>query len=252
MIEIEQHGTVRELRLARPPVNALSPEMLARIAENIDKAVADDCGALVLSGRPGMFTAGLDVPELLSLNRTQIEAFWRTFIHCLSTIATCPVPIAAALTGHSPAGGTILAIFCDYRIAAKGAFRMGLNEVQVGLPLPGPFFSAYELVVGHRNAERLAVQGALVDPGEALNLGLVDEVHPVETVVPAALDWATRVAALPPIAVGTTRDYARKKVRDLFSDFENWDYAALTDTWFSEETQGAMKALVARVSAKSG
>ena len=84
----------------------------------------------------------------------------------LLAVLTAFSAIAAALTGHSPAGGTILAIFCDYRIAAKGAFRMGLNEVQVGLPLPGPFFSAYELVVGHRNAERLAVQGALVDPGE--------------------------------------------------------------------------------------
>ena len=250
MIEIEQHGAVRELRLARPPVNALNPAMLGMIAECIDAAVAEDSRAIVLSGRPGVFTAGLDVPELLSLDRPSIFEFWRTFIGCLNTVATCPIPIAAAMTGHSPAGGTVLAILCDYRVAAAGAFKMGLNEVEVGLPLPAPIFKGYELIVGHRTAERLAVQGALVGPDEALRVGLVDEVWPVEEVVPAALGWANRITGMPPVAMRATRDRARQKLRDLFSDHEDWDYEALADVWLSNETQAAMSAMVERVSAK--
>ncbi len=74
MIEIIEHGNVRELRLARPPANALSPELLVELSSQVASAPADGVGALVLSGAEGLFTGGLDVPLLLALDHEEMMA----------------------------------------------------------------------------------------------------------------------------------------------------------------------------------
>src|SRR5919197_6067843 len=115
MIVTTEQGNVRELRLNRPPVNALTSELLAALREAIQGAVRDGVRAIVLSGMPGRFSAGLDVPLLLGLQAPAIEKLWHELYAVLQTIAASPVPIVAAITGHAPAGGTVLGLFCDWR-----------------------------------------------------------------------------------------------------------------------------------------
>ena len=107
------------------------------------------------------------------------------------------------------AGGAVLSIFCDARIMAEGDFRIGLNEVQVGLSLPQVIHTALVRVVGCRQAERLGVGGLLVPAGEALRIGLVDELVPVEAVVERALERCRDFLKLPPRAMATTRALCR-------------------------------------------
>ncbi len=164
MIQTFDHGAIRELRLNRPPVNALSPELISALLLALQAAPRDGKRALVLSGSPGMFSAGLDVPLLLKLDREAMDALWREFYSLLGTIASSPIPIGAAITGHAPAGGIVLALFCDHRIAAEENWRMGLSEVQVGLPLPPVILSTLRRLVGSRHAGRLAVGGLLITP----------------------------------------------------------------------------------------
>jgi Delta3-Delta2-enoyl-CoA isomerase len=153
MIQTFERGDIRELRLNRPPVNALSPELIAALLQAVQAAPRDGKRTLVLSGSPGIFSARLDVPLLLKLDRAAMAAFWRKFYVLLGALASSPIPIAAAITGHAPAGGTVLALFCDYRIAAAGDWKIGLSEVQVGLPLPPVIFTALRRVVGLREAD---------------------------------------------------------------------------------------------------
>lgn len=247
MIEISDHGPIRELRLARPPANALNPELIERLNAEIDAAVAAGARALVISGRPGMFTAGLDVPELLRLDRRQMLDCWSLFFGAQARIAAAPIPIAAAITGHSPAGGAVLALYCDYRVMAQGAYRIGLNEVQVGLT-PGPIIcAALRRLVGARHAERLAGAGLLLSPDEALAVGLVDRVVPEGEVVPAALAWARALIELPPGAVAVTRATTRADLVALVSHLRREDYEGMNEVWFSEETQRTLRALVERL-----
>ena len=133
MIITTDHGPVRELRLDRPPANALTPELIVELREALTRAPEEGVKAMVLSGRPGRFSGGLDVPYLLPLDREGMEHLWRELYRLLQTLAASPVPIAAAITGHSPAGGAVLAMFCDYRVMAEGDFLIGLNEVHVGI-----------------------------------------------------------------------------------------------------------------------
>lgn len=132
MLERHEHGTILELRLARPPANALSPQLIAALRDAVEEGALSAEG-LVLSGAPGIFSAGLDVPALLALERQGLAEVVRDFFALVRALAACRVPVAAALTGHSPAGGAVLALFCDHRVMAAGEFRIGLNEVQVGI-----------------------------------------------------------------------------------------------------------------------
>ena len=247
MIASIEHGRVRELRLARPPVNALNPALMTALREAIAQAGRDGCGGVVLSGAPGRFSGGLDVPELLRLGRPEIGETWSLFLALMRDIATSEFPIAAAITGHSPAGGTVLAIFSDYRVMAEGPYVIGLNEVQVGLPLPEVLFEALVRVVGPRQAERLAVLGLLVDPGEALRLGLVDEVVPPDDVVPRALGWMGELLARPALARSRTRAMARRGLHEAFDTVTPAFIDSIVEHWFSAETQAVMRTLSAKL-----
>lgn len=247
MLRIEDHGAVREIRLARPPANAFDEAMLRAIDAALVDACQANARALVLSGQPGMFSGGLDVPGLLRLDRTQMKGFWNAFFGVQARLASLPLPIVAAITGHSPAGGAVLACYCDLRIMADGKYRIGLNEVQVGL-FPGPVvYGVVRRVVGPREAERLMCSGLLLLPTEALRAGLVDRVLPAAEVIPAAIEWAQTMAALPPKALAATRSLARADLVALLSGIDADAYESMNDAWFSEETQATMRKLTARL-----
>ncbi len=251
MLEIVDHGGgVRELRLARPPVNALDPVLVADLRAAVERAESAGVRALVLSGGPRVFSGGLDVPALLALDRPAMEAFLADLLELLRALATSPVPVIAAVTGHSPAGGAVLAIQCDYRVMAEGDFRIGLNEVAVGLPLPRVIHSALVRLVGPGTAARLAVSGALVGGAEALRIGLVDELTAPEQVVGRALQIARDLLALPPRALSATRQMVRADLAAAFDREQQVTWRAFVDDWFAPETQEAMRALVARLQQK--
>ena len=246
MLRRQEHSDgVLELRLDRPPANALTTEVVAELRCLLGEAVEDGAQGIVLSGRPGMFSAGLDVPRLLALDRAGIEELWRGFLALLSALAQCPVPVSAAITGHAPAGGAVMALFCDERVMAEGDFRIGLNEVAVGIALPRELFAPLARLVGHRQAERLGVGGLMVPAREALRLGFVDELAPVESVVERSLERLRGLLALPRGPMLATRAMFRS---DLAAGLDSARVVqSLVAQWFSDDTQGALRRLVDRL-----
>jgi enoyl-CoA hydratase/carnithine racemase len=211
----------------------------------------EEAGAVVVSGLPGMFSAGLDVPQLLQFERSDISRFWQIFLRLLKTIAEMPVPTAFAMTGHAPAGGIVMAIFGDYRIMPKGNFKTGLNEVQVGLAVSSPIHGALVRAVGPHTAERILVAGELMDSEKALRIGLIDELAAdSDQVVARAIEWCEQHLALPHLAMTTTREMARSDLRDLFDDRSELGVEKFVDIWFSDATQATLKALVDRLGSR--
>ncbi len=252
MIDTFMHDGILELRLNRPPVNALDPALVERLRTHIEHAPDEGARGIVLTGHQGMFSAGLDVPLLLTLDRDGMRAFWRDFFALCAALARSPIPTVAAVSGHSPAGGAVLALFCDYRVMARGTYRIGLNEVQVGLTVPDCIQRALRRVVGTYRAERLLVAGSMLTADEALACGFVDELAPVEETVTRALHWMHELLALPPRAMRTTRAMARADLADAFADLDALPVEEFLDGWFGEETQSTLKALVAQLKAKKG
>ena len=252
MIVTTDHGAVRELRLDRPPANALVPELLDALRDGVSRAPEEGVRAVILSGRPGRFSGGLDVPHLLTLDRARIEGLWESFYGLLRALASSPIPVGAAITGHSPAGGAVISIFCDHRVMAEGDFKIGLNEVQVGMPVPPIIHDVLVRLVGPRQAERLAVGSQLVSSAEALRIGLVDELAPPDQVIDKALEWANWLISLPPVALSRTRSLARADLIRIVEAHMQGETAMLVEDWFSDETQASMSAVAERLTKRKG
>ncbi len=247
---IEHANGIRELRLSRPPVNALNPELVRALRQAVKEAPREGANALVISGGSGIFSAGLDVPFLLTLDRAGMRAFWDEFLGMCAALARSPIPIVAAITGHSPAGGAVIALFCDFRVMAHGTYRIGLNEVQVGLIIPDVIRTAFGRLVGAYRAERLLIEGAMLESEAALRAGVVDELADVDHVVARALNWLEELLKLPRQAMLSTRELARADLAALFADPAALQVDTLVEMWFAPEAQNTLRALVERLKAK--
>lgn len=252
MLELHRHGDLHEIRLARPPVNALNLDLLTQLRDVVAAAPAQGARGLVLSGGPGVFSGGLDVPYLMSCDREGLRQCWSAFFAATRALAECPVPVVAAIAGHSPAGGCVLALACDYRVMARSPdpakpFRIGLNETQVGLVVPAAIQAMLRRVVGTHRAERLMVAGAMVDAEQALRIGLIDELTDSEDVLPRALAWLGELTTLPRAPMLATRRLARADLIDALAAFDTGQLEGFLDGWQSEDTQAALQALIARL-----
>jgi len=249
MIETQEHDSgIFQLKMAKPPVNALSPDSLQAIRSGIANLQGTDkAKAIVLSGQPGMFSAGLDVPYLLQLDRSGIESSWKEFLRTIQALAHSSIPVVAAITGHSPAGGAVLSLACDYRVMAEGDFTIGLNEVRVGIPMPGFIFAMARLALGQRNAEIACSTGHLYPPKEALAIGFVDQVAKLDQVVECSIEHCRRLLQLPPDTYARSRRTVRTELHSVLEQLDDGDLASLTDAWFADETQTTLRALVARL-----
>ena len=243
---------ILELKLARPPVNALNPELLSTLRDAIVQAPGQGARGLVISGGPGVFSAGMDVPHLLTLERDALEAAWMQFFGVLEALARSPLPSVAAIGGHSPAGGAVISLFCDYRVMARGVNKIGLNEVQVGLVVPECVQYALKRLVGDYRGERLLMAGAMVEAEQALALGMVDELTDVDHVSKRAVTWLEELLALPAKAMHATRMISRADLVDAIADPRRLDLPRFLDDWFSDDTQSVLTALVARMKSKKG
>lgn len=248
LVDVIEHGAVRELRLSRPPVNALDPALCHAIADAVSRAADDGVGGLVLAGGPKVFSAGLDVPYLVSLgdDRRALHDAWNAFFQAARAIATAPMLVAAALAGHAPAGGCVLALCCDYRVMASGPFAIGLNETQVGLVAPEGIQHLMRRTVGPHRAERLLLAGELVQADAALAMGLVDELVEIDHVATRAKVWLEQMLQLPREPMLETRRIARADLVAALQP-ERIGLERFIEGWYSADTQAALRALMVKL-----
>jgi enoyl-CoA hydratase/carnithine racemase len=254
LVERREHPNgVLELALARPPVNALDPALCSQLADAVRESIAAGAAGLVLSGGPKVFSAGLDVPHLLALgdDRAAVRDAWEGFFDAVRAIGESPVPVVAAIAGHAPAGGCVLALCCDYRVMARSEdatrpFRIGLNETQVGLVAPEGIQHLLRRVVGGYRAERMLIAGEMVDSARAFDIGLVDELAAIDAVGTRALAWLDALLALPRQPMLRTREIARADLAAALQP-ERIQLERFLDAWLEPDTQAGLRAMLARI-----
>lgn len=253
LIETQEIGAIRCIRLARPPVNALDADLCRALIATLETAFSDGVHGVVLAGSPKIFSGGLDVPYLMSLgdDRRAVLECWQAFFGVARLLAGSRVPVVAALTGHAPAGGCVLALCCDYRVMARSVdpakpFAIGLNETQVGLVVPEGIQRLMRRVIGDHRAERLMVAGDMISAEQAHAIGLVDELTDVDDVVPRAVAWLEALLKLPRQPMLATRGLSRQAVVDALSP-DVVRIETFVDAWWEPETQAALRALIAKL-----
>ena len=176
------------LQLQRGKVNAINQEMVHELQDCFKNFEHDDAvKGVLLTGIPHFFSAGLDLIELIRYNREEMDHFFQSFAALYAQMLRFKKPLIAAITGHSPAGGCVLAVTCDNRYMAEGEkYTIGLNEVAVNVQISQDLSDVYAFWLGSGAAHKYILEGKLLNTKEALKAGLVDEVLPMEEVLPRA------------------------------------------------------------------
>ena len=247
------HGPIRQIRLARPPVNALDTALCRALIGAIEQAHSDGVQGIVLSGGEGIFSAGMDVPELMAHgdDRARLLQSWQAFFGAVRAIGHSRIPVAVAIGGHCPAGGCVLSLAADYRIMAASSdaarpFRIGLNEVAVGLVAPEGIQRLLRRLVGVHRAGQLLIGGEMVAAERAHALGMVDELVPLEQVDARALAWMEQLLRLPRSPMLATRAIARNAILGMLAP-ERVDLPAFVARWTRPDTQAGLRAMLARI-----
>ena len=197
-ISIERHGDgVATLRLDRPPVNALNPQIWDEIRETAEELARDaDVRAVVLWGGPKVFAAGADIKAMKELSFQDMAARGHLIQTAFTAVARLPQVVVAAINGYALGGGCELSLAADFRYAADNAL-LGQPEILLGL-IPGAGGTQrLTRLVGVQKAKELVFGGGFVKAEEALAMGLVDKVFPADDVYEQALQAARRYAAGP-------------------------------------------------------
>lgn len=235
-IGIEAHGEVALVRLQNGVTNAISLQMVDDVVAAVAQ-VKDNFRGMVLCGGGKFFCIGLDLPGLLKFNRTQMGRFWTRFDDAVWGLYSLPVPSAAAISGHATAGGTILALTADFRYIAQGRRLMGLNEVNIGVPVPFLADLMLRQVIGERAADKITLEGELMPPDDAFRMGLVDAVLPADEVERHALERMAILCRKPQPAFGITKNNRLLAVRALFKRQREARQAEMLDCWFDPAVQ---------------
>jgi len=243
LIHLEHHDEVAILKLNRGITNALNLQLVNQLAENLQK-VRDDPNthSLVLSSsNDKFFSIGFDIPELLKLARKDFKVFYQAFNQVCMKLHTLPKPTIAAITGHSIAGGCILALCCDYRFIAEGRKLMGLNEIKLGLPVPYPGNCILQHLVGTRNAREIMNTGEFYNPEESFQIGMVDQVLPLKEVVPKSIEKAKLLGGLPHEAFQMIKSNRTETVEAQVLAYLQKKEQLFIKRWHSNDTRGLLR-----------
>ena len=208
-LKLEKQAGVATLTLNRPDtLNAWNQKMRDELREAVRQLVFDDdLRVLVITGEGRAFSAGEDVRGMQGLTDIGTRGFRRIArdIHnVFDEIEAIEVPVIAAINGVAAGGGLELALSCDFRFAADTA-KLGFPENNVGL-IPGSGgCSRLVKLVGIARAKRLVMSGQMIPAAKALEMGLVDEVHPPEVLLVKAQELASQLAAKAPMALGLAK-----------------------------------------------
>lgn len=208
-VNIDTDGDVTVLRLARPPVNAMSPEL----TDELEAAVREHGGsasAIVLTGEGKCFSAGVDTKLATGFDAAQLEQMVRGINAVYRTMYACPVPLVAAVNGHALAGGFVMALAADVVVATDAECALGLAEVRAGVPFPLVPLALVHSELDPSAQRVLAQTGRNLTPQEALELRVIDEVAPADGLMERAVALAGELAALP--AYGPVKAQLRARV----------------------------------------
>jgi enoyl-CoA hydratase len=250
-MHLERHGAVALLRMNAGKANAINPRFLELLGGLLDALSAAPPAALVLTGDGRAFSAGLDLPALVDFGTEALTDFIQRFSDTMLRVFTLPWPVVAAVNGHAVAGGCVLALQADQRVMAAGEGRIGLNEVRLGIGLPVAVVETLRCQLPASSLFRVAAEGALFLPEEALRLGLVHEVAEPGRLLERALERARELAALPPVGFAQVKASLRRPALASIASSASSDAAGWVTTFHSQDAQRLLRDTVARLTKKA-
>ncbi len=209
-VQYELSGDVAILRLDDGKVNALDPSIIGALRDGLTRAETE-AAAVLFTGRPGRFSAGFNLGVLRTgadAARGLVTAGAELAVH----IARHPTPVVIACNGHALAMGAVLLLAADLRIGATGDFKIGFNEVAIGMATPVFLVEFARERLSKRHLLRATVQAEIYAPESAVDAGFLDRVVAPDDLFASALEESQRLAKLPRAPLARTRTLLREEV----------------------------------------
>lgn len=248
MLTLTFEGPIATLTLDDGKGNAIGSKTLLALEDALKKAEA--ARVLIIRGREKVFCGGLDLPELLPLGRQQLYDFVALFDRVHEQILRFPRPIVTCCRGSAVAGGAILLSAGDARLATPSG-KVGITETHLGFSFPTAALEIVRVAMGDQRLSEAAVFGRLYEGDERVRVGFVTEVVEGDRMDARAKEIATEFAKPDPDAVGAVRLQVRRPSLQFVRDNVLADRELFVERWFSPVAQEAVKAVVARLTARA-
>lgn len=231
--------------------NAINADMVKELSTMVRDIEHDDnIGGLIITGKDGFFSAGLDLIELYNYDEIKIRKFWIDFLALVSILTSFKKPLISAISGHSPAGGCVIAICSDYRIMSEGKYLIGLNEVPVGIIVPDSIFHLYSFWLGQGQAYRFLLEGKLLIPQEALEYQLVDQVVDPDTIISSAERQMKKYLQLNRNAWQQSKLNLRKELIIKVNADQSESLDLMLKQWWSPGTRSILNTIITNLQTK--
>lgn len=213
IVRYQLDGDVAVIRIDDGKANALSHAVIDALDAALQQANAE-AKAVVLVGREGKFSAGFDL-KTMTAGPEQAVGLLKAGIELAHSVFLNPIPVVIAATGHGLAMGAILLMAADLRIGAEGPYKIGMNEVRIGMPVPRSALAFAENRLARTELVEAIQLATVYDPAGAVAAGYLDRVVPLAEVEATAVAAAHELAeALHPTAFRLTREYLRQATAD--------------------------------------
>jgi enoyl-CoA hydratase len=238
-VRVEDRGGIALVTLARPPANAFDPDLLADGLAVLDQLLVEKPAAVVITGSGRFFSGGADLRVVPTLSVAEQQEMVGGINRLFSGWHNFPRPVVCAVNGHAVAGGLILALCGDHRVASTSG-QFGLTEVKVAIPFPSAAMAVVQAELSPAAARRLVLHGELINSREAASLGIFDEVVADAAVVDRAFDAAVEMSTLPPVAFEIVKQQLRLSSRSASTPGDSPVAGWVTN---SEVTEAAQRVL---------
>jgi len=243
MIRRQDRGAVAMIQIEHGKANALDVVLLERLSSELDE-LDPEARAVVLTGTDQMFSAGIDLPHLLEAGPDYTFALIGALNGLLERFTRLSVPTVAAINGHAIAGGFVLACACDFRLMARGAGKVGLTELQVGVPFPPLALEVVRSAIGDRRARQMVIQARLYSADEAAERELIDGLKDPEVLVEEALKVAAKMAEIPVAAFDLSKRQLMAPLWQRLSSLDDGHEEEVRQTWVADATAEVMQRFV--------
>jgi enoyl-CoA hydratase len=237
---------VTVIELAHGKANAMDLEFCTGLAALLGRLAAEGSGGVVLTGRGRIFSAGVDLLRLLDGGPAYVQEFLPALSGMARALFEFPRPLIAAVNGHAIAGGCVMACAADVRLLAEGGARMGVPELQVGVPFPAIALEIMREAAAPAVFTKLVEEGALLDGEAAKASGLVEAVVAAEELLARSLERAARLAAIPPDVFALTKRQVRAPALARVDALDAEVGDAVWRIWTSASTFDAVRGYVQR------
>ncbi len=237
--------SVRIIRIDNGKANAIDDRLASFLLDELDRALAGGTKAVVLTGRDGFFSAGLDLKGLPD-DQAEMAAFLDRFEACNRKLLELPLPLVTAVNGHAIAGGCILAATGDVRLGAEASYKVGVSEVSLGIVFPASAFEIMRHTLDRRFTPEVLLGGKLLTPSEAVEAGILHRLVPPEHLLDEAVAVARALGSKPSLAFQHSKLALRAPMLERIEKTRDEARRLFLETWFSPEVVERRRAMISK------